>query len=590
MAQRQTYQLKLYDRALAQFQFEPTLTGFRASCLEVDSSAVHLLPLNLGQVQSDVELARFLESRRIPKGRTYLEEVLRPYGLAPSDTKGIIDLSRGVSVNDVYSIVPADDDIPYGEYNLFDNRGCGQKVGPFRSGEESAVPSYTKEQRERALEVLEECEGRVTLAITKLGYPSRQTMYQWINGAGAARTRTAGRPFSHYDPQLKEDAVRMVRGGLDPGDVARHLGVSSAAVVYNWARSREKEAAPMRDEPAKASGDEPAWSGFDGSPEDRIRQLELENDILRGVVEVLKAARPRALTNGEKTLVIEHLRRTTDHSLRELTDSLRISKSSYEYQRASIARGDKYARVRRRIVEIFEAANRTRGYRYVTRRLRDGEDPVVVSEKVVRRLMREEGCRVVYLKRAKGYSSYAGEISDAPDNLVERRFHADAPNRLWLSDITEFGLPCGKCYLSPVLDCFDGALVSWSISASPDAALANSSLEGACAALLPGEHPVCHTDRGCHYRWPGWIALCERNGLVRSMSKKGCSPDNAAMEGFFGRLKNEFFFHRDWRGVTMEEFAAMLDAYLRFYNEGRIKESLGWKSPMQYRRSLGLAA
>ena len=103
----------------------------------------------------------------------------------------------------------------------------------------------------------------------------------------------------------------------------------------------------MRDEPAKASGDEPAWSGFDGSPEDRIRQLELENDILRGVVEVLKAARPRALTNGEKTLVIEHLRQIhTDHSLRELTDSLRISKSSYEYQRASIARGDKYGRDR----------------------------------------------------------------------------------------------------------------------------------------------------------------------------------------------------------------------------------------------------
>lgn len=452
------------------------------------------------------------------------------------------------------------------------------------------MPSYTKEQRERALEVLEECEGRVTLAITKLGYPSRQTMYQWINGACAARTRTAGRPFSHYDPQLKEDAVCMVRGGLDPGDVARQLGVSSAAVVYNWARSREKEAVPMRDEPAKVSGDEPAWSGFDGSPEDRIRQLELENDILRGVVEVLKAARPRALTNGEKTLVIEHLGRTTGHGLRELTDSLRISKSSYEYQRALIARGDKYASVRKRIVEIFEAANRTRGYRYVTRGLRDGEDPVAVSEKVVRRLMREEGCRVVYLKRAKGYSSYAGEISDAPDNLVERRFHADAPNRLWLSDITEFGLPCGKCYLSPVVDCFDGALASWSISTRPDAALANSSLEGACAALLPGEHPVCHTDRGCHYRWPGWIALCERNGLVRSMSKKGCSPDNAAMEGFFGRLKNEFFFHRDWRGVTMEEFAAMRDAYLRFYNEGRIKESLGWKSPMQCRRSLGLAA
>lgn len=121
MRERQTYQLKLYDRPLAQFQFERTLTGFRAGHLEVDPDAVPLLPLNLAQVQNDVELARFLESRRIPKGRAYLEEVLRPYGLAPSDTRGIIDLSRGVSVNDAYSVVPADDDIPYAEYNLFDN-------------------------------------------------------------------------------------------------------------------------------------------------------------------------------------------------------------------------------------------------------------------------------------------------------------------------------------------------------------------------------------------------------------------------------------------------------------------------------------
>lgn len=71
------------------------------------------------------------------------------------------------------------------------------------------------------------------------------------------------------------------------------------------------------------------------------------------------------------------------------------------------------------------------------------------------------------------------------------------------------------------------------------------------------------------------------------MSKKGCSPDDSAMEGFFGRLKNEFFHHRDWSGVTIPEFCRMLDAYLRYYNEERPKEKLGWLSPMQYRRSLG---
>ena len=78
--------------------------------------------------------------------------------------------------------------------------------------------------------------------------------------------------------------------------------------------------------------------------------------------------------------------------------------------------------------------------------------------------------------------------------------------------------------------------------------------------------------------------------MTRSMSKKGRSPDDSAMEGFFGRLKNEFFHHRGWSGVTIPEFCRMLDAYPRYYNEGRPKEKLGWLSPMQYRRSLGLAA
>lgn len=73
------------------------------------------------------------------------------------------------------------------------------------------------------------------------------------------------------------------------------------------------------------------------------------------------------------------------------------------------------------------------------------------------------------------------------------------------------------------------------------------------------------------------------------MPKKGRSPDSSAMEGFFGRLKNEFFHHRDWSGVTISEFCSMLDAYLRYYNEERPKEKLGWMSPMQCRRSLGLA-
>jgi transposase InsO family protein len=73
------------------------------------------------------------------------------------------------------------------------------------------------------------------------------------------------------------------------------------------------------------------------------------------------------------------------------------------------------------------------------------------------------------------------------------------------------------------------------------------------------------------------------------MSKKGCSPDNAACEGFFGRTKNEMFYGRSWTGVSIAQLIDELDSYLRWYNEERIKMSLGGKSPKAYRQSLGLA-
>ena len=102
------------------------------------------------------------------------------------------------------------------------------------------------------------------------------------------------------------------------------------------------------------------------------------------------------------------------------------------------------------------------------------------------------------------------------------------------------------------------------------------------------ESPIIHSDRGCHYRWPGWIERTENASLVRSMSKKGYSPDNAACEGLFGRIKNEMFYNRNWIGVTMDSFMDTLDKYLQWYNLARIKMSLGAMSPVQYRLSIGL--
>ena len=451
----------------------------------------------------------------------------------------------------------------------------------------SGVRMYSQESKGKALGMLR-LTGDVEKTARMSGVPGR-TLRRWAAAAANPRRRSRGAKFEPYGDEVRGKAMEMARGGASCREIAEALGIGSPDVVRYWLKGGGTKEARMGGRARRPEGDEPAYSGFEGSPEERIRQLELENDILRGAVDLLKAGSLDAMSNMEKTVLIDKLRLETDRPLRELTGSLRISKSSYEYCRAKLRAKDGRARLRADIRRIFDGAGGRRGYRYVHNELR--EEGTVVSEKVVRRLMAEEGCRVAYLKRRRRYSSYRGEISDAPPNLVERKFRAGGPNELWLTDITEFKLPSEeKAYLSPVIDCFDGLVVSWRIGRRPDAALANGSLEDACGTLAPGQRPVCHSDRGCHYRWPGWIGICEENGLVRSMSRKGCSPDNSACEGFFGRLKNEFFYHRDWDGVSVESFMGLLDGYIRFYNERRKKQSLGWMSPMQYRISKGLAA
>jgi transposase InsO family protein len=105
-----------------------------------------------------------------------------------------------------------------------------------------------------------------------------------------------------------------------------------------------------------------------------------------------------------------------------------------------------------------------------------------------------EGELVVPCKKKRKYSSYMGEISQAVENLVDRDFHADIPNKKWLTDLTEFHIPAGKVYLSPIVDCFDGLAVSWTIGTSPDAELVNTMLDDAICSLTDGEHPIVHSD------------------------------------------------------------------------------------------------
>lgn len=455
---------------------------------------------------------------------------------------------------------------------------------------------YTIEQINNAVNVFNEL-GHYRATIEELGYPTLGVLWQWVHGNIPKKCLLAGkiknRNYNNgkyktyrWDSSVlnkKLKAVRMAEKGIDLEDISSALNGTSSTTIKTWIR-QYKNGEIMKDIPKiPVEGDGPIFEGVT-DPEETIRLLKLENDIYRGLVDILKVHSLENLPNSAKTMLIDYLRQEKSIPLKELTDFLKISKSSYSYQHHAMQRPDKYADITPVIINIFNDYNQTRGYRFITQELRNLDEPIVISEKIVRRIMREENLNVIYNKRKRNFSSYAGEISEAPDNLVKRNFHANKPNELWLSDITQFTLPDYKVYLSPVIDCYDGKAIGFDISQHPNADLANTSLKKAIDQLRDGETPICHTDRGGHYRWPGWIKLCEDNNIIRSMSKKACSPDNSACEGFFGRLKNEFFYYRDWRNVTYDEFKRKLTEYICYYNERRKKESLGWLSPNDYRR------
>ena len=119
--------------------------------------------------------------------------------------------------------------------------------------------------------------------------------------------------------------------------------------------------------------------------------------------------------------------------------------------------------------------------------------------------MKQESLVVAKPKRRR-YDPYLGDISTAPENIIHRDFRAAAPNEKWLTDITEFQIPAGKVYLSPIIECFDGMVVSWTIGTSPDAELVKTMLDAAIETVAETtDQPVVHSDRGIHYRWPGWL-------------------------------------------------------------------------------------
>lgn len=326
-------------------------------------------------------------------------------------------------------------------------------------------------------------------------------------------------------------------------------------------------------------------------------ELEEQNAVLRELMRDPKAGDPASLSPRRKAAYGERLRAERGWSLAAVLTFFSISRSTYYWHRARLAAGEGPKgddELDSLVKDSFDASGGTYGYRRVAAQ-------TGLPQRRVRGSMRAQGLRARDSRACRGWSSYVGEVSPAPaPNLLlgERGhdFSAEAPSLRWVTDITQMRFAGGRLWWSVVVDLFDGRLVAARWSLSPDAELANSTLRDALAALPEGAPgPLVHSDRGCHYQWPGWIGICAAAGVTRSMSRKAHSPDNAACEAFFGRMKVEMYKGREWRSA--EELGAALERYGAWYNSERLKSwpGEGRRGRPSYetidgrRRRLGLA-
>ena len=262
-----------------------------------------------------------------------------------------------------------------------------------------------------------------------------------------------------------------------------------------------------------------------------------------------------------------------------LLELKKMARSTFYYHMKNIGNDDKYKDVKEKIATIFHRHKGRYGYRRVTLELR--KDVHGINHKTVKRLMDDLGlkCEVRKVK----YKSYKGDVGKTAPNVIDRDFTADRPLQKVATDVTQINIGGSKIYLSPVLDMFNGEILSYVISESPNLKMVMDMLSQLYDNIESTEGMLMHSDQGWHYQHAAYQRSLKNHHIIQSMSRKGNCLDNSLMENFFGIMKSELLYANKYTSV--ESFITDLKEYMVYYNNERIKLRLNGMSPVLYRKA-----
>ena len=289
-------------------------------------------------------------------------------------------------------------------------------------------------------------------------------------------------------------------------------------------------------------------------------------------------------------IAIRNLHEQTNYTLKLILTTLGFPKSTYHYHIQRLDKPDKDQEIKEEI-KVIRQQHKDYGYRRICAELhRRGYK---ISRNKVQRLMQAMDLQVTtYTRKSRKYNSYKGEVGVIAPHRLKRRFMSTIPYQKIVTDTTEFKyyeidqngqFQVKKLYLDPYLDLFNVEVISYKISRQPNKETMLAALDEAIVATNGCEfRRTFHADQGWAYQMKEYRQRLKDNAVFQSMSRKGNCLDNAPMENFFSLMKQEMYHGRTYH--SYEELEQAIHEYIRYYNEERIKEKLGWLSPMEYKQ------
>ncbi|MBU8814224.1 IS3 family transposase [Mycolicibacterium goodii] len=371
-----------------------------------------------------------------------------------------------------------------------------------------------------------------------------------------------------YPREFRDDVVRVARNredGVTIEQVATDFGVHPMT-LQKWLRQADIDEGAK---PGKTTSESSELRDL----RRRNRLLEQENEVLRRAAAYLSQANlPKRIYPLVKELAADGI------AVAVTCRVLKLARQPY-YRWLAQPVTDAELIEAYRADALFDAHREDPefGYRFLADEA--GDAGQVMAERTAWRICSDNRWWSAFGKRKRGKNGKPGP--PVHDDLVERDFTADAPNQLWLSDITEHHTGEGKLYLCAIKDVHSNRIVGYSIDSRMKSRLATRALHNAVARRGDVAGCILHSDRGSQFRARKFVHALNHHEMVGSMGRVGAAGDNASMESFFSLLQKNVLDRRRWD--TRDQLRIAIVTWIeRTYHRRRRQAGLGRLTPIEF--------